>query len=237
MEVRLSLSEPKSKLKKTKNNPALDNQLQKKLDQYLLQQNIKLNPEQKKAVFNLITQYQTSSTDHSSYDDKTYKQVQNIFNNLQFNYDGTVNYRQQMATFNIAAKYQKDNLWVQARIPSILDFKNFKLYTNVNAVLPFLTDPAQGNGFAYFDFSRFAPFASDFDKKALIEFLKEMSVVSYLMTPDRQFEQIPLSAEEVKQGGVEKIRIRANSEEWMLHSGLFTSVNLTYLMNSILKID
>lgn len=213
----------------------LDQVLQKKIDQYLAQQNIKLNSAQKKEVLKSIQQYQTEASSASSLD--SLKSVENFFHHLKFNYDGTVNYRQQIATFNVDAQYKKDNLSVQARIPSVIDFKNLKFYSNISGVLPFLTDAQNSNKFSYFDLSQYRDLVSDIDKKALMHVIKEANTVPYLLTPESQFEKIALSPDEKNLGGVDKIRLRSTVDEWTLQSELFGLVNRVYLVNSVMKID
>ena len=52
--------------------------------------------------------------------------IANILNDMQFEYDGSVHYRQKMGSFNLTARYEKPTLLVQAKVPMVLDLNNYK---------------------------------------------------------------------------------------------------------------
>lgn len=54
----------------------------------------------------------------------------NVLNDTEFSYDGSVHYRQKIAALNVAARYEKPTLLVQMKVPMVVDFNEYKFYTN-----------------------------------------------------------------------------------------------------------
>lgn len=236
-EVKLKLAQNDAQTLKESKKTAkkLDPDLQQKLDQYLKQQNIKLSHAQKQALFQSMSVKKIDKV--SDIVGKGAGFIENILNDSQFSYDGTVNYRQKIATFNLDTKYQKPNLLVQVRIPSVIDFKDSKFYTNIFSIMPYLANTKAQSQFAYYDFSKYKKDISNIDAKALVEFLKQSGATTYILSPQDQIKTVSLSAEEKSKGAVEKIRIQTSVEELMQQAELYALVNRQYFMNSVLKID
>ena len=213
----------------------IDRALEQKLNQYLKQQNIQLSHAQKQAVLQ-----EASKNEHYSLNEvfgKGAGYFESILKDLQFNYDGTVNYRQKIATFNVDAKYQKPNLLVHARIPSVIDFKESKFYSNIFSLMPYLANPQDQNQFAFYDFSKYKKDISNIDVKAFVEFLKQSGATTYVLAPENQVKTVALTTTDKAKGAVEKIRIQSTVDELMLQAELYTLVNRTYLVDSVLKVD
>ncbi|MFW1853584.1 hypothetical protein ACG9XR_23880, partial [Acinetobacter guillouiae] len=66
--------------------------------------------------------------------------LQNIVKDLQIRYDGTVNYRQKMASFNLETQYKKPNLSVEMRVHTVLDLNNYKFYTHIFYLMHYLAN-------------------------------------------------------------------------------------------------
>ncbi len=213
----------------------VDRALEQKLNQYLKQQNIQLSTSQKQTVLQ-----QASKKDNDSLNEvfgKGAGYFESILKDLQFNYDGTVNYRQKIATLNVDTKYQKPNLLVHARIPSVIDFKESKFYSNIFSLMPYLAKGQDQNQFAFYDFSKYKNDFSNIDVKALVEFLKQSGATTYVLAPENQLKTVTLTAEEKAKGAVEKIRIQSTVDELMLQAQLYALINRTYLADSVLKVD
>lgn len=235
--VKLKIEQNPTQTKKDskKTIQPIDRALEQKLNQYLKQQNIQLSHAQKQAVL-----AEASKKEHYSLNEvfgKGAGYFESVLKDLQFNYDGTVNYRQKIATFNVDAKYQKPNLLVHARIPSVIDFKESKFYSNIFSLMPYLANPNDQNQFAFYDFSKYKNDIANVDAKALVEFLKQSGSTTYVLASEQQLKTVALSAEEKAKGAVEKIRIQSTVDELMLQAELYALVNRTYLVDSVLKIE
>lgn len=215
--------------------PQLDPTVEKKLEQYLKQQKIQLTSAQKKELYQTLAQQ--NSGDLNSFVGKGADVVQSILNDIQIQYDGTVNYRQKMASFNLETKYKKPNLSFEMRIPTVIDFNQYKFYTQIFSLIPYLANPEDQNKYAYYDFSKFKNEISRVDTKAFVEFLKQSGATSYILSPTEQIETLKLSAAEKQLGGVEKIRLNTSLEELLLQANLYSSINREYFVNSVLGLN
>ena len=235
--VKLKIEQNSSQVQKNakKMLKSTDRALEEKLNQYLKQQNIQLSHVQKQAVLQQALKNENSSLTEVFGKGAGY--FESILKDLQFNYDGTVNYRQKIATFNVDTKYQKPNLLVHARIPSVIDFKESKFYSNIFSLMPYLANPQDQNQFAFYDFSKYKNDISNIDIKALVEFLKQSGAITYVLAPENQVKTVALTADEKAKGAVEKIRIQSTVDELMLQAELYALVNRTYLVESVLKVD
>lgn len=210
----------------------LDPAIEKKLDQYLKQQNIQLTAQQKKDLYQSIVKNDTSGL--GDYLTKGAEVVQNILNDVQIRYDGTVNYRQKMASFNLETKYNKPNLSVEMRIPTILDLNEYRFYTQIFSLMPYLANPQDQDKYAYYDFSKYKKDISKVNAQALIEFLKQSGATTYVLAPKDQIENVSVTAAEKQAGVVEKIRLHTSAEELLLQGKLYASINRQYFMNTVL---
>ena len=215
--------------------PQLDPTVEKKLEQYLKQQKIQLTTTQKKELYQTLAQQ--NSRDFNDFVGKGADVVQSILNDLQIHYDGTVNYRQKVASFNIETKYKKPNLSVEMRIPTVIDFNEYKFYTQIFSLIPYLASPEDQNKYAYYDFSKFKNEISRVDTKAFVEFLKQSGAISYVLSPTDQIETLKLTSAEQQAGIVEKIRLNTSLEELFLQANLYSSINREYFVNSVLGLS
>ncbi len=163
--------------------------------------------------------------------------VQNIVNDLQIRYDGTVNYRQKMASFNLETQYKKPNLSVEMRIPTVLDMNNYKFYTHIFSIMPYLANSQDQDKYAYYDFSKYKDDINKVNGKALIELLKQSGATSYLIAAPHQIQNLAVSSADKQAGIVEKIRLNTSVEEMFLQGQLYSTVNRQYLMNSVFGLN
>lgn len=222
--------------KKLGNSANLDPELQSKISQFLQDQKIRLDTKQKQQLFSSLNK--NSSNEYSEIIDQSLGMFQGMMNDMQFSYDGTVNYRQKAATMNLGMKYNKPNLSYDMRIPMAVDFKDYKFYSNVFALAPFLSStPNAYEQYIYFDFSKYKDQINRVKVKELAELLKETSAITYLITPKDQVQSIALSAADKNAGVVEKIRIHSSVEEVFQQNLLFATANREYITKTILGLD
>ena len=218
-----------------KQQPRLDPEIEKKLNQYLVTQKIKLSETEKQALYQQMAQPNVIAL--SEIMGKGAAFVETMLNDLNIHYDGTVNYRQKMASFNLITQYKKPNLSVEMRIPTIIDFNNYKFYTHIFSLMPYLASPEDQDKYVYFDFSKYKDQISSVDQKALLEYLKQSSVSTYLVADQNDLRQLNVNGTERQQGVVEKIRLQGNVEELFLKANLYSAINREYLMQSVFKMD
>ncbi len=216
-------------------NEKLDAAIEQKVNQYLKEQKIILSDSQKKELYQALAKQ--SSPSFSDFFGKGADYLQSILNDMQIQYDGSVNYRQKIASFNLETKYKKPNLSVEMRIPTIIDLNNYRLYTQIFSLMPYLANPQDQDKYAYLDFSKYKDDIAKVDGKALLEFLKQSSATTYLLASPNQLENISVSSIEKQAGVVEKIRLNTTIEELFLQGNLYTSVNRQYFMNSVLGLS
>lgn len=219
----------------TADTKQLDPTIEKKVNQYLKDQKIKLTDAQKKDLYQAIAKQ--DSKYFSRFAGMGADVVQNIVNDLQIRYDGTVNYRQKMASFNLETLYKKPNLSVEMRIPTVLDLNNYKFYTHIYSLMPYLANSQDQNKYAYYDFSKYKDDIAKVNGKALVELLKQSGATSYLIASPNQIENLAVSSAEKQTGVVEKIRLNTTIEEMFLQGQLYSTVNRQYFMNSVLGLS
>ena len=156
---------------------------------------------------------------------------------MQIRYDGTVNYRQKMASFNLETQYKKPNLSVEMRIPTVLDMNNYKFYTHIFSIMPYLANSQDQDKYAYYDFSKYKDDINKVNGKALIELLKQSGATSYLIAAPHQIQNLAVSSADKQAGIVEKIRLNTSVEEMFLQGQLYSTVNRQYLMNSVFGLN
>lgn len=213
----------------------LDAALKQKVEQYLQDQKVNLNSKQKQALYDALAQ------DKSSYSqtkvDKVIQSMAMILNDMQFEYDGSVHYRQKMGSFNLTARYEKPTLLVQAKMPMVLDLNDHKFYVNYFGFMPYLVNKENQSNLAYFDFSKYQGLIKQVDYKKFVEYLKASSGVFYRLADQQNIQALPVSSTERAAGVVEKIRLKTTIEEAFLQSSLYGKVNEKYLMQSIFNIN
>ncbi|HGH3212989.1 TPA: hypothetical protein ACSIU0_000839 [Acinetobacter baumannii] len=223
---------------KAENTAKLDAELQKKVDQYLREQKVALSKAQKQTLYTAIANEQGDlGLTSSARSEKINTVLFNLLNDLQFSYDGSIHYRQKMGSFNLTARYEKPTLLVQAKLPMVLDLKNYKFYINYFGLMPYLVNKDNQNNLAYVDFSKYKAFFKNVDKKKFIEYLKASSAVSYRLAEPQNLQRVSLTEADRKAGAVEKIRLKTTVEQLLLEVDLFGQVNEKYLQKSVLGLD
>ncbi|MDG3555110.1 hypothetical protein P7L54_03930 [Acinetobacter bereziniae] len=233
-QVHLDRPQKDQNLKST-DSKQLDPAIEKKVNQYLKDQKIKLTDIQKKELYQAIAKQDSNYI--SRFVGMGADVVQNIVNDLQIRYDGTVNYRQKMASFNLETQYKKPNLSVEMRIPTVLDMNNYKFYTHIFSIMPYLANSQDQDKYAYYDFSKYKDDINKVNGKALIELLKQSGATSYLIAPPHQIQNLAVSSADKQAGIVEKIRLNTSVEEMFLQGQLYSTVNRQYLMNSVFGLN
>lgn len=216
----------------------LDAAVQKKVDQYLREQKINLNKKQKQALYAAIANEQADSgISGESRSEKVNAVLINLLNDLQFSYDGSVHYRQKMGSLNLTARYEKPTLLVQAKLPMVLDLKDYKFYVNYFGLMPYLVNKDNQNNLAYVDFSKYKNLFTNVDMKKFVEYAKASGAVSYRLAESQNLQRLSVSEAERKVGVVEKIRLKDTVEALLLQSELYSQVNAKYLQKNVFGFD
>ncbi|MFK4049696.1 hypothetical protein [Acinetobacter venetianus] len=212
----------------------LDAALKQKVDQYLRDQKVNLNVKQKQALYVALAQQPKT---YSTKAEKFTSAMTNILNDMQFEYDGSVHYRQKMGSFNLTARYEKPTLLVQAKVPMVLDLKDYKFYINYFALMPYLVNKENQNNLAYLDFSKYQGLFNQVDFKKFAEYVKASSAVYYRLADQNNIQALSVSSADKAAGVVEKIRLKTSIEELVLQANLYSKVNEKYLMQSVLNFN
>lgn len=227
-----------NKISTVEKSAQLDAEVQKKVDQYLREQKINLNKKQKQALYAAIANEQSvSGVSGESRSEKVNAVLINLLNDLQFSYDGSVHYRQKMGSFNLTARYEKPTLLVQAKLPMVLDLKDYKFYVNYFGLMPYLVNKDNQNNLAYVDFSKYKDMFTNVDMKKFVEYAKASGAVSYRLADPQNLQRLPITDADRKAGIVEKIRLKDTVEELLLQVDLYGQVNEKYLQKSVLGFD
>lgn len=235
--VNVDSNQPK-KISTVEKSAQLDAEVQKKVDQYLREQKINLNKKQKQALYAAIANEQSvSGVSGESRSEKVNAVLINLLNDLQFSYDGSVHYRQKMGSLNLTARYEKPTLLVQAKLPMVLDLKDYKFYVNYFGLMPYLVNKDNQNNLAYVDFSKYKDLFTNVDMKKFVEYAKASGAVSYRLADPQNLQRLPITDADRKAGIVEKIRLKDTVEELLLQVDLYGQVNEKYLQKSVLGFD
>lgn len=235
--VNVDSNQPK-KTSTVEKTAQLDAEVQKKVDQYLREQKINLNKKQKQALYAAIANEQSvSGVSDESRSEKVNAVLINLLNDLQFSYDGSVHYRQKMGSLNLTARYEKPTLLVQAKLPMVIDLKDYKFYVNYFGLMPYLVNKENQNNLAYVDFSKYKDLFTNVDMKKFVEYAKASSAVSYRLAEPQNLQRLPITDADRKAGIVEKIRLKDTVEELLLQSELYGQVNEKYLQKNVLGFD
>ncbi|MGR2825479.1 hypothetical protein FY048_08090 [Acinetobacter sp. 1124_18A] len=227
-----------NKISTVEKSAQLDAEVQKKVDQYLREQKINLNKKQKQALYAAIANEQSvSGVSGESRSEKVNAVLINLLNDLQFSYDGSVHYHQKMGSFNLTARYEKPTLLVQAKLPMVLDLKDYKFYVNYFGLMPYLVNKDNQNNLAYVDFSKYKDLFTNVDMKKFVEYAKASGAVSYRLADPQNLQRLPITDADRKAGIVEKIRLKDTVEELLLQVDLYGQVNEKYLQKSVLGFD
>ena len=211
-----------------KNNISADPELEKQVQAVLKAQRIHLTTAQLQQLYQSIAAEDLRGLDSSSRSSKVESFLMNFLSELQFSYDGSIHYKQKLASMNLTARYERPTLLVQAKVPMIVDFDNYKFYTNYFALMPFMVNKDSQSTLAYIDFSKYKKDFEKFDIKAMASYLKESSALPYVLADGKNLERVSLNAQDKAQGAVEKIRLKISLEEWFLQARLYEQVNKPY---------
>ncbi|HQZ59795.1 MAG TPA: hypothetical protein PLQ39_08915, partial [Acinetobacter sp.] len=212
----------------------LDSTIKQKIDQYLRDQKVSLDVKQKQALYAALSTQQPMTAKGNKADQFT-RIMTNVLNDLQFEYDGSVHYRQKMGSLNLTARYEKPTLLVQAKVPMVIDLKDYKFYVNYFALMPYLVNKENQNNLAYLDFSKYQDAFKQVDYKKFVEYVKASSAVYYRLADQTELEAISLTSADKAAGVVEKIRLKSSIEELLLQANLYSKVNEKYLVQSVLR--
>ncbi|TCM70883.1 hypothetical protein EC844_101157 [Acinetobacter calcoaceticus] len=213
----------------------LDPLIEKRVEDYLKTQKIQLGKQQKQDLYHAIAKENApgSSIDLSQFN----QMVTSMLEGTEFSYNGSVHYRQKMASLNFNYKYQAPNMKTEATIPMMVDFNQHRFYINYAGLVPYFVSKENQNRFAYVDFSKYKDKLNQVDYKNLINFLKQNSAVPYVLADQKQLTQVKLSSQDQANGMVEKLRLDQSFEALVLQQLLYAVVNKGYLSESVFKED
>ena len=236
-------SKPNSKSNAQSNGTNLDPELKKQLDQLLKNQKISFTTKEKQALYDALAREQNpyaslyGSGESRSAKVQIAESLVNLLNDLQFSYQGSVHFRQKLAALTLQLSYQKPTLQVQAQLPMVVDFNDYKFYTNYFAFMPFMVNRESQDRFAYIDFSKHKEAFSNIDFKKFAEYLKQMNALPYALAEPNQVHSVDLSKSEKEAGLSKKIRYMGDLETAQVQLGLFEYVNKLHYTQQIQAFD
>jgi len=232
-------SKPNSKSNAQSNGTNLDPELKKQLDQLLKNQKISFTTKEKQALYDALAREQNpyaslyGSGESRSAKVQIAESLVNLLNDLQFSYQGSVHFRQKLAALTLQLSYQKPTLQVQAQLPMVVDFNDYKFYTNYFAFMPFMVNRESQDRFAYIDFSKHKDAFGHIDFKKFAEYLKQMNALPYALAEPNQVHSVDLSKSEKEAGLSKKIRYMGDLETAQVQLGLFEYVNKLHYTQQI----
>lgn len=229
-----------SKLTQPEVAPPLDPILQRQIEQYLKVQKIRLSHQEKQHLYTALAKEQLPNPDRSAakegYGSNFDQFALNLLSNIQFSYNGSVHYRQKLASLNLEAKYEKPTLLVHAKVPMVVDFNEYKFYINYFSLMPYLVNKDSQASFAYIDFSKYKNEINRVDFKKLADYLKQVNALPYALVEPKGIQALPLNAKDKKLAVVDKIRLSTTLEQLQLQMALYEQVNRPYFLNSVVGI-
>lgn len=229
-----------SKVTQQESAPSLDPVLQRQIEQYLKVQKLRLGHQEKQHLYTALAKEQLPNADRSSakegYGSNFDQFALNLLSNIQFSYNGSVHYRQKLASLNLEAKYEKPTLLVHAKVPMVVDFNEYKFYINYFSLMPYLVNKDSQASFAYIDFSKYKNEINRVDFKKLADYLKQVNALSYALAEPKGIQALPLNAKDKNLTVVEKIRLSTTLEQLQLQMALYEQVNRPYFLNSVVGI-
>lgn len=236
-------SKPNSKSNAQSNGTNLDSELKKQLDQLLKNQKISFTTKEKQALYDALAREQNpyaslyGSSESRSAKVQIAESLVNLLNDLRFSYQGSVHFRQKLAALTLQLSYQKPTLQVQAQLPMVVDFNDYKFYTNYFAFMPFMVNRESQDRFAYIDFSKHKDAFGHIDFKKFAEYLKQMNALPYALAEPNQVHSVDLSKSEKEAGLSKKIRYMGDLETAQVQLGLFEYVNKLHYTQQIQAFD
>lgn len=229
-----------SKVTQQESARSLDPVLQRQIEQYLKVQKLRLGHQEKQHLYTALAKEQLPNTDRfaakEGYASNFDQFALNLLSNIQFSYNGSVHYRQKLASLNLEAKYEKPTLLVHAKVPMVVDFNEYKFYINYFSLMPYLVNKDSQASFAYIDFSKYKNEINRIDFKKLADYLKQVNALSYALAEPKGIQALPLNAKDKNLAVVEKIRLSTTLEQLQLQMALYEQVNRPYFLNSVLGI-
>lgn len=236
-------SKPNTQSNVQSNGTNLDPELKKQLDQLLKNQKISFTAKEKQALYDALAREQNpyaslyGSGESRSAKVQIAESLVNLLNDLQFSYQGSVHFRQKLAALTLQLSYQKPTLQVQAQLPMVVDFNDYKFYTNYFAFMPFMVNRESQDRFAYIDFSKHKDAFGNIDFKKFAEYLKQMNAMPYALAEPNQVHSVDLSKSEKEAGLSKKIRYMGDLETAQVQLGLFEHVNKLHYTQQIQAFD
>lgn len=236
-------SKPNTQSNVQSNGTNLDPELKKQLDQLLKNQKISFTAKEKQALYDALAREQNpyaslyGSGESRSAKVQIAESLVNLLNDLQFSYQGSVHFRQKLAALTLQLSYQKPTLQVQAQLPMVVDFNDYKFYTNYFAFMPFMVNRESQDRFAYIDFSKHKDAFGNIDFKKFAEYLKQMNALPYALAEPNQVHSVDLSKSEKEAGLSKKIRYMGDLETAQVQLGLFEHVNKLHYTQQIQAFD
>ncbi|SDY36611.1 hypothetical protein [Acinetobacter kyonggiensis] len=229
-----------SKVTQQESAPSLDPVLQHQIEQYLKVQKLRLGHQEKQHLYTALAKEQLPNADRfaakEGYGSNFDQFALNLLSNIQFSYNGSVHYRQKLASLNLEAKYEKPTLLVHAKVPMVVDFNEYKFYINYFSLMPYLVNKDSQASFAYIDFSKYKNEINRVDFKKLADYLKQVNALSYALAEPKGIQALPLNAKDKNLAVVEKIRLSTTLEQLQLQMALYEQVNRPYFLNSVVGI-
>jgi len=236
-------SKPNTQSNVQSNGTNLDPELKKQLDQLLKNQKISFTAKEKQALYDALAREQNpyaslyGSGESRSAKVQIAESLVNLLNDLRFSYQGSVHFRQKLAALTLQLSYQKPTLQVQAQLPMVIDFNDYKFYTNYFAFMPFMVNRESQDRFAYIDFSKHKDAFGHIDFKKFAEYLKQMNALPYALAEPNQVHSVDLSKSEKEAGLSKKIRYMGDLETAQVQLGLFEYVNKLHYTQQIQAFD
>ena len=236
-------SKPNTQSNVQSNGTNLDPELKKQLDQLLKNQKISFTAKEKQALYDALAREQNpyaslyGSGESRSAKVQIAESLVNLLNDLQFSYQGSVHFRQKLAALTLQLSYQKPTLQVQAQLPMVVDFNDYKFYTNYFAFMPFMVNRESQDRFTYIDFSKHKDAFGHIDFKKFAEYLKQMNALPYALAEPNQVHSVDLSKSEKEAGLSKKIRYMGDLETAQVQLGLFEYVNKLHYTQQIQAFD
>ena len=218
----------------------LDPMLQTQVEHYLKTQKINLDKKEKQHLYAALAKEQAKHDPYATtagYSNKFDQLALNILSNIEFSYNGSVHYRQKLASFNLEAKYEKPTLLVHAKVPMVVDFNESKFYINYFSLMPYLVNKDSQTSFAYIDFSKYKTQINRVDFQKLADYLKQLNALYYVLAEPNKIQALALNAKDKQLGVVEKIRLNTTVEQLQLQMALYEQVNRPYFFNTVLGVN
>ncbi|QER38496.1 hypothetical protein F2A31_01755 [Acinetobacter suaedae] len=206
-----------------------------KLLQQLLTEQKQLKPEQRQWMQEGLEKHDYRSNPNKAKRDQQVGQlVTALLQRYYYTIDGVVDLKRGQMSMTPTLGYQTNNLEAHIKVPLAIDLKQARLYADVSALSPLLTDVHYDNRYVFFDFKEFLR-SRDADLQPALQFLKDLVLVNAALTDNEDYKRIALSEDDRKQGGVTRIQSQSYYDEFIAQQLLYFYVNQRYLKKSFSK--